>query len=107
MNKNPYTKFFHISNRYFLYLFLGFLTIISILPFYTMLINATRDTVSIGQGVSLLPGKHLLENYHNALSKVNLVQGLWNSIQITVPAVFTFCIFWYNGIFWIGRIWRL
>ena len=63
-----------------------FLTILSILPFYIMLINATRSTYEIQQhAVSLLPSGHLLNNLKVLLGKsFNPWQGFMNSVVISV-----------------------
>ena len=46
-----------IVGRLFLYLFLILLAVLCFTPFYLMIINATRSTVEINRGLSLIPGK--------------------------------------------------
>ncbi len=82
------------------FIFCLILTIISLLPIYLIVMNATRDTISISQnGVALLPGAHLLDNYRTLVSesggfsiKFNLWVGYRNSLIIagssTILSVF-------------------
>ena len=48
-----------------------FLCILSILPFWIMLVNSTRNTVQIQSGVSLLPSIHLVDNLKALFSKTD------------------------------------
>ncbi len=82
----PY-GFFHITNRVFLYAFLIFLALVSLFPFYVMLVNATRDTVAIGQGLSIFPGDALADNYTRLVAKTAVWSGLKNSLIITSASV--------------------
>jgi len=67
------------------YAFLAFLVLVSVVPFWIVLINATRDGMSIStQGMSLLPGKSLVENYKILTSNADVVQGFINSLKISV-----------------------
>ena len=46
------------------YIICGILTILSIMPFLIMVINATRSTTEIQQhAISLIPSSHLLNNF--------------------------------------------
>lgn len=68
-----------------------FLCCLSIIPFYIMVINATRASPDIQSGISVLPSKFLMENWANLLKKSNnLGAPLWkcmfNSCLISVPA---------------------
>ncbi|MGN0606670.1 MAG: carbohydrate ABC transporter permease [Oscillospiraceae bacterium] len=45
------------------------LSIISILPLWILVCNATRTHMQISTGVSLLPSVHFLENYQNLMDK--------------------------------------
>lgn len=49
--------------RTFVYILCIFLCLMSLFPFYIMIINSTRDTYSIQQGMSLLPGSNLQHNW--------------------------------------------
>ncbi len=77
-----------------LYVFLIALVIVCIIPFYLMIINATRTNIEITRGPTFLPGSNLLENL-NAFSysfssvnseKLNVVLGLWNSFLVSTAA---------------------
>ena len=46
------------------YIFLIFLAIISIVPFYNMIIGCTHDNAALATSFQMIPGKHLLDNYH-------------------------------------------
>ena len=70
-----------------MYAFLIILFVISIVPFYMMIINSTRSNTEISQGIYLLPGDQLKANYDIILKKVNIWRGFISSILIAVPAV--------------------
>lgn len=67
--------------------FLVFLAILCVVPFYMMIINSTRSNVEISQQVWLTPGDQLLRNYEIIQDKVNIWQGFYASVMITVPSV--------------------
>ena len=73
--------------RFFLWLFLISLALLCILPFYMMIINATRSNVEISQGVYLLPGEYLKRNYEIVQNKVDIWRGFLGSVIIAVPSV--------------------
>jgi multiple sugar transport system permease protein len=68
------------------------LCFISIFPFYILIINSTLPSSSIITGIKLLPGNQFIVNFKNLLaagaktSGVNVLQAMWNSLLITVPA---------------------
>lgn len=64
------------------------LTLLSILPFWTMLVNATRSTTEIQQhAVSLIPSKYMLNNLKILSGKsFNPVRGFINSMIVSVCA---------------------
>ncbi|MCG8478718.1 MAG: carbohydrate ABC transporter permease [Spirochaetales bacterium] len=70
-----------------LYVLLVVLAAVSVVPFYVMVINATRSNVEISQGISLIPGDRIVENYRIIQSKVNIWRGFLASTIITVPSV--------------------
>ncbi|HEY4663248.1 MAG TPA: carbohydrate ABC transporter permease [Candidatus Humimicrobiaceae bacterium] len=72
--------------RFFLYLFLIVLAVICFTPFYIMIINATRSTQAINLGVSLIPGKAIVENYRTMISTLPIWKGFLNSVTIAVPS---------------------
>ena len=72
-------------NRFFVYLFLVVLVVITLIPLWLLIVNATRSTVEIQQGISLLPSKYLISNYKILLSKgLDLPLGFMNSLTIAV-----------------------
>ena len=64
------------------------LGILSILPFWIMIVNATRSTVQIqSHAISLLPSSHLLNNMKVLTGKTfNPVTGFVNSVVISTGA---------------------
>ena len=71
--------------RAFIYLFLVLLVVITVTPIWMLVVNATRSTTEIQNGVSLIPSTHMLENYRVLLSKgLDLPRGFLNSLQISV-----------------------
>ncbi|WP_078551709.1 carbohydrate ABC transporter permease [Bacillus alkalicellulosilyticus] len=68
-----------------IYIILILLVVISFIPFYMMIINATRSTQEmLRHGFTLVPGSSLLENYEVLLSYMNLWRGFANSLFIAV-----------------------
>lgn len=69
--------------RLFIYLFLAVLLIVTLLPVWLLLVNATRSTLEIQQGISLLPSQYTFSNYKILLSKgLDLPLGFLNSFTI-------------------------
>lgn len=74
-----------IISRIFVYLFLVILVVITLIPVWMLIVNSTRSTVEIQQGISLLPSKYLISNYKILLSKgLDLPRGFLNSVTIAV-----------------------
>jgi len=73
----------HNSKRSMIYVFCTFLSVLAIIPFWIMIVNATRSTMAIQQGVSLIPGSYLQYNW-NVLSSKNfdVSVGFMNSAII-------------------------
>ncbi|WP_416149967.1 carbohydrate ABC transporter permease [Salipaludibacillus sp. HK11] len=69
--------------RFFIYLILSIISIVSIFPFFWMVISATNKSVDVTQG-RLLPGTHLWENFQTLLETVDLVPALMNSAKISI-----------------------
>ncbi len=68
-----------------IYIFLGLLVVLAVVPFWIVIINATRDGMAIAtQGISIVPGKSLIENYKILTENVNIVGGFLNSLKIAV-----------------------
>ena len=69
----------------FVYIICAILTILSIMPFLIMIINATRSTTEIQQhAISLIPSTHLLNNFKILTGKsFNPLRGFLNSMIIS------------------------
>ena len=65
-----------------------FLCILSLIPFWIMIVNATRTSVDIQSSFSLIPSTHFMENWENLLYQVAQTVSLWrymgNSLFIAV-----------------------
>ena len=67
------------------------LSALSLFPFYIMIINSTRASVDIQQGIGLLPGKEFLNNVSKLMKKAEgvgtpLWKAIFNSASIAIPA---------------------
>jgi ABC-type glycerol-3-phosphate transport system permease component len=70
--------------RIFIYLFLAILLIITIIPVWLLIVNATRSTTEIQNGISIFPSRYLITNYMILLSKgLDLPLGFANSFFIS------------------------
>ncbi len=86
------------ARRGLLYLVLLAIALACILPFYVMLVNATRTNQDINRGPTLLPGTALEENWNNLLygqvdpdtnlrsGGVNIPRGFVNSLIVALSA---------------------
>ncbi len=76
------------KNNVVIYIVCIVLGILSILPFWIMIANATRSTYQIQQhAISLIPSTHLLENLKVLTGKTfNPITGFLNSIVISTGA---------------------
>ena len=73
----------HNSKRSMIYVFCSLLSLLAIVPFWIMIVNATRSTQAIQQGVSLIPGANLQSNWDILASKnFNVAIGFKNSAII-------------------------
>lgn len=73
------------AKRMLIYIFLIFLTLLSILPFWVVLVNSTRSAEQIQQGLSLLPGHNLSYNWEVLMNKgFDVFGGFKNSLLISV-----------------------
>jgi multiple sugar transport system permease protein len=71
--------------RFFIYIILIVLLVVTIIPIWLVLVNATRSTVEIQQGISILPSTHLLDNYGILTGRgLDLPRGLMNSVFVAV-----------------------
>ncbi|KPG73854.1 carbohydrate ABC transporter permease [Enterococcus sp. RIT-PI-f] len=75
------------AKRLLIYVFLVLLTILSILPFWVVLVNATRSAEQIQQGLSLWPGSNLQYNWSVIMGRgFNIFNGFKNSFLIAAGA---------------------
>jgi len=80
-------KFGTYVMRFFVYALLFLLLIITIVPIWLLIVNSTRSTTEIQQGISMLPSTHLIENYNLLISKgLNLPRGFANSLFLAVTS---------------------
>lgn len=78
----------NVAMKIVIYVVCTFLALLSIMPFWIMLVNATRSTVEIQQSaVSLIPSTHFFENLKLLLGKsFNPFRGFMNSLIVSVGA---------------------
>lgn len=79
--------------RALVYTVLVLLLLVTIIPIWILMVNATRSTVEIQQGLGFLPSTHMIENYNILLGRgLNLWRGFGNSlflsISVTVISVY-------------------
>ena len=73
--------------RVLVYLVLTVLLVVTLVPVWLLIVNATRSTLEIQQGISLLPSTHLLENYGILLGRgLNLSRGFFNSMFVAIAS---------------------
>jgi len=80
-------KFGTYVMRFLVYLLLVFLLVLIFVPIWLLIVNATRSTTEIQQGISMLPSTHLIENYRLLVSKgINMPRGFANSLFLAVAS---------------------
>lgn len=67
-----------------IYIFLILLSVICIVPFVMMLVNATRSSQEIMSGFTLVPGSSLINNWNIMSEYFNIFRGLGNSLFVSV-----------------------
>ena len=65
------------------YLFIIIICILSIFPFYFMIVSATNKSTDVIAG-RMVPGLYLFQNIKNMIENVDIGRGLWNSFRTTV-----------------------
>lgn len=71
--------------RIIAYVFLIFVTILSLFSFYLLIINGTRSNAELQAGFTLIPSTHLIDNFVTAITDTalfSLPRGLLNSFII-------------------------
>lgn len=74
--------------KIFLYALLVILLVICFIPFFMMIINATRTNAEILRGFSIIPGSATLENYNILVSYMDVWRGFLNSLIVAVSVTF-------------------
>jgi ABC-type glycerol-3-phosphate transport system permease component len=70
--------------RILIYVFMALLTLMSIFPFWVVLVNATRSAEQIQQGLSIFPGSNLGYNWNVLMEKqFDIFGGFKNSLTIS------------------------
>ena len=74
--------------KFFIYVVCIALCVMSLFPFVVMFVNATRDNYSIQQGMSLIPGDKLLQNFKTLNERQNFdtLRGMRNSLIIATSS---------------------
>lgn len=72
--------------RTLIYLFLILLALTCLIPFYSMIIDATHSSIEISTGFQGLPGNQLGANYSRLIGIVNIWAGFLHSLLIAVAA---------------------
>ena len=81
--KKEHYRFSLILTRVLIYVFLAILLVITLVPVWLLIVNATRSTLQIQQGIGFLPSVYTLSNYKILLSKgLDLPRGFLNSFTI-------------------------
>ncbi len=80
-------KFGTYVMRFFVYALLFLLLIVIIVPIWLLIVNATRSTTEIQQGLSILPSTHMIENYDILIGRgLNMPRGFANSLFLAVAS---------------------
>jgi arabinosaccharide transport system permease protein len=76
--------------RVIVYIALGLLTILALGPVWIMLVNATRSTEEIVQGISIMPSRYMINNWKVLSSRgtFNAMRGLANSLIVSCGYTF-------------------
>ena len=78
-------KFTTTLFRALIYLFLFVLLLVTLAPIWLLIVNATRSTVEIQQGVAFLPSTHVFENYGILIGRgLDMPRGFMNSMFLAI-----------------------
>ncbi|MCR5218294.1 carbohydrate ABC transporter permease [Treponema sp.] len=74
--------------RVLCYAVMIFLSIVSLFPFYILIINSTRTNSQIQLGFSFLPGTNFLNNFKNLMADENtpIIRAMFNSVYVSFMA---------------------
>src|SRR5688500_7112297 len=71
--------------RFFVYVLLVILLILVIVPIWLLIVNGTRSTTEIQQGIALIPSTHAIENYNILVGRgLDLPRGFANSLFLAI-----------------------
>ncbi len=77
----------YLSRKIIIQVFCIFLAILSILPFWIMIVNSTRSATAVQSSVSLIPSTFLASNWASLKEKdFNALKGAINSATISVSS---------------------
>lgn len=79
------TRARHTLPKTLMYIFLILLLLLSVVPFYLVIVNATHSSFDIVTKLNLLPGSAAVDNYATMQSHVNIWRGFANSLIIAIP----------------------
>lgn len=68
------------------YVFLIIVAIISLLPFYSMIMSSTHANYAIATKLNFLPGDQFIANYKRLMDTVNIWRGFVNDLLVAVSA---------------------
>ncbi len=91
-NKTGETKSARVkttTGRVLSYIFLGFVTVLSLFPLVLLIINSTRSAAHLQAGFSIIPEGYFIQNFITAWNDTNLFtipRGMLNSLIIAVSA---------------------
>lgn len=66
-----------------IYFFMSALLLVSMAPFYLMIIDSTHSNQEILTNIQLLPGRELIDNFKVATSRIDFGRGFRNSIFVS------------------------
>lgn len=75
--------------RVLAYIFLVFVTFLSLFSFYLLIINGSRSNAELQAGFTLIPRTHFVDNFITAITDnalFSLPRGLWNSFFIAASS---------------------
>ena len=75
--------------RVLAYIFLVFVTFLSLFSFYLLIINGSRSNAELQAGFTLIPSTHFGDNFITAITDnalFSLPRGLWNSFSIAASS---------------------
>ena len=77
------------SGKTMVYVLCIFLSVLSLFPFWIMIVNATRSTTQIQQGISIIPSTFLQSNWRILMGKnFDVLLGVKNSALISFTSTF-------------------